>query len=62
MSDIRPYLGRHKSATIHQLIKVAGARLSFLPPCSPDLSPIEQAISKIKHWVRNAQKRAIAHT
>ena len=25
---------------------------------SPDLNPIEQAFSKIKHWMRLAQKRS----
>lgn len=41
------------------MIKAAGARLWFLPPYSPDLNPIEQAFSKIKHWMRNAQKCTI---
>ncbi len=36
--------------------KAAGARLRFLPPYSPDLNPIEQAFSKIKHWMRLAQE------
>ncbi|MBB4105532.1 transposase [Rhizobium borbori] len=44
------------------MIKAAGARLWFLPPYSPDLNPIEQAFSKIKHWMRNAQKRTIEDT
>ncbi|AMD60419.1 DDE endonuclease [Agrobacterium tumefaciens] len=55
-------LASHKSATIRQLIKAAGARLWFLPAYSPDLNPIEQAFSKIKHWMRNAQKRTIDDT
>jgi hypothetical protein len=29
-----------------------GVRLIFLPPYSPDLNPIEEAISKIKAWIR----------
>ena len=29
----------------------------YLPPYSPDLNPIEKAFSKIKHWMRLAQKR-----
>jgi transposase len=28
--------------------KVAGARLLYLPPYSPDLNPIEQALAKLK--------------
>lgn len=55
-------LGSHKSAAIRQAINAAGARLWFLPPYSPDLNPIEQAFSKIKHWMRNAQKRTIDDT
>lgn len=55
-------LGSHKSAAIRQAIKAAGARLWFLPPYSPDLNPIEQAFSKIKHAMRLAQKRTIEDT
>lgn len=29
-----------------------GVRIIFLPPYSPDLNPIEEAISKIKAWIR----------
>ena len=52
-------LGSHKSSAIRQMIRDAGARLWFLPPYSPDLNPIEQAFAKIKHWMRQAQKRTI---
>jgi transposase len=55
-------LGSHKSAAVRNVIKAAGARLWFLPPYSPDLNPIEQAFSKIKHWMRLAQKRTIEET
>lgn len=55
-------LGSHKSTAIRHAIKAAGARLWFLPPYSPDLNPIEQAFSKIKHWMRNAQRRTIDDT
>lgn len=55
-------LGSHKSTAIRQAIKAAGARLWFLPPYSPDLNPIEQAFSKIKHWMRHAQKRTADET
>ncbi|PZU89600.1 MAG: IS630 family transposase [Shinella sp.] len=55
-------LGSHKSAAVRKAIKAAGARLWFLPPYSPDLNPIEQAFSKIKHWMRNAQKRTVDDT
>ena len=50
-------LGSHKSKAVRQAIRAAGARLWFLPPYSPDLNPIEQTFSKVKHWMRMAQKR-----
>ena len=50
-------LGSHKSKAIRETIRQAGARLWYLPKYSPDLNPIEQAFSKIKHWMRLAQKR-----
>lgn len=31
---------------------VLGVRIEFLPPYSPDLNPIEEAFSKIKHFLR----------
>ncbi|WP_370123448.1 IS630 family transposase [Bradyrhizobium sp. USDA 329] len=52
-------LGSHKSPTVRQMIRKAGARLWYLPPYSPDLNPIEQVFAKIKHWMRVAQKRTI---
>ena len=33
---------------IVQMIKDAGALVLFLPPYSPDYSPIEEAFSKVK--------------
>ena len=36
-------------------MRVRGARLLFLPQCSPDLNPIEMALSKLK--VRAAAAR-----
>lgn len=33
-----------------------------LPAYSPDLNPIEQAFAKIKHWMRQGQKRTIEET
>jgi putative transposase len=55
-------LGSHKSKAVRDAIKAVGAGLWFLPPYSPDLNPIEQTFSKIKHWMRNAQKRTIEET
>lgn len=45
-------LSAHKVAGIKEAIEKAGARLLYLPPYSPDLSPIELAWSKIKNTLR----------
>ena len=55
-------LASHKSKAVRQAIRSTGARLWFLPPYSPDLNPIEQAFAKIKHWMRNAQRRDFEDT
>ncbi len=52
-------LGSHKADAVRQAIAQAGARLVFLPPYSPDLNPIEQTLSKIKHALRKAMGRSI---
>ncbi len=50
-------LGSHKGKAVRQAIRSAGARLFFLPKYSPDLNPIEQLFSKLKHNLRKAQAR-----
>jgi transposase len=50
-------LGSHKSKAVRRAIRAAGARLLFLPKYSPDLNPIEQLFSKLKHWLRKAAGR-----
>lgn len=50
-------LGSHKAKAIRQAIRAAGARLLFLPKYSPDLNPIEQVFSKLKHGLRKAAVR-----
>ncbi len=50
-------LGSHKNKAVRRAIRAAGAMLLFLPKYSPDLNPIEQLFSKIKHWPRNAAGR-----
>ena len=35
-----------------QAIEAKGATLRYLPPYSPDLNPIEQAIAKLKSHLR----------
>lgn len=41
-------LAAHKHARVRELIESAGAQLIYLPPYSPDFSPIEPAWSKVK--------------
>lgn len=41
-------LGAHKVVGIRQAIEERGARLVYLPPYSPDFSPIEPCWSKLK--------------
>ncbi len=50
-------LGSHKAKAVRQTIREAGAKLFFLPKYSPDLNPIEQLFSKLKHNLRKAQAR-----
>jgi transposase len=45
-------LKAHKVAGIREAIEAAGARLLYLPPYSPELSPIELAWSKLKAFLR----------
>lgn len=55
-------LGSHKSPAIRKAIRRAGAKLFFLPPYSPDLNPIEQVFSKLKHLLRKAAERSVEAT
>lgn len=55
-------LGSHKSIEIGRAIRAKRAKLWYLPAYSPDLNPIEQAFSKIKHWMRMAQRRSVEET
>jgi len=50
-------LGSHKSKAVRSAIRNAGAHLIFLPKYSPDLNPIEQVFSKLKHLLRKAGAR-----
>ncbi len=55
-------LGSHKSPTVRQMIRKAGARLWYLPPYSPDLNPIEQVFAKLKTLLRKAAERTVEAT
>jgi transposase len=50
-------LSVHKNLAMRQLIEAAECQLRFLPPYSPDYSPIEQAFSKLKIALRQAGAR-----
>ena len=52
-------LGSHKADAIRTAIRSVGARLLFLPPYSPDLNPIEQVFSKLKHTLRKHMGRTV---
>jgi transposase len=52
-------LGSHKRKAIRQAIRSAGAKLFFLPKYSPDLNPIEQVFSKLKHLLRKDAARTL---
>lgn len=50
-------LSSHKSPKAAQTLRDLGAWFLFLPPYSPDLNPIEMAISKLKALIRKAAAR-----
>lgn len=50
-------LASHKQSTIRPLVESTGATLEYLPPYSPDFSPIELAFSKLKALLRKASAR-----
>ncbi len=50
-------LSSHKSSLALELLRAQGNDLIFLPPCSPDLNPIEMAFSKLKTLIRKAAAR-----
>lgn len=52
-------LPAHRVAGIEEAIHAAGATLRYLPPYSPDLSPMELAWSKIKEHLRSAAARTV---
>lgn len=47
-------LSSHKGPRVCEMIESVGARLEYLPPCSPDFNPIENAFSKLKALLRKA--------
>jgi transposase len=43
----------HKSQKTRELIESVGCKLIFLPPYSPDLSPIEKFWANMKRWIKD---------
>jgi transposase len=50
-------LSAHTGPKVRQAIEAKGCHLLFLPAYSPDLSPIEEAFSKLKAFLRRAGAR-----
>jgi transposase len=51
-------LSAHKGERVRELLQSVGCELLYLSPYSPDLSPIEEAFSKVKGLLRKAQARS----
>ena len=49
-------LASHKVAGVREMVEMAGARLLYLPPYSPDFNPIEMAFSKLKAALHKAHR------
>jgi transposase len=50
-------LSIHQGERVRQAIEAKGCQLLFLPAYSPDLSPIEEAFSKLKAYLRRVGAR-----
>ena len=42
----------HRTMKIEQMCTDSGIKLIYLPPYSPDLNPIEESFSELKHLLR----------
>ena len=51
-------LRAHKGQRVREAIQARGAQVLFLPSYSPDLSPIEEAFSKLKAFLRRVGARS----
>jgi len=50
-------LGAHKASCLEEVARQRGVQVLWLPPYSPDFSPIENCWSKIKTFLRAAKAR-----
>ena len=51
-------LGAHRASCIEEVAKDCSAQVIWLPPYSPDFSPIEQMWSKLKTHLRKVKARS----
>jgi transposase len=54
-------LAASKQPAVRVALEQAGALLRFLPPYSPDFTPIELAFAKLKALLRAARLRTLDH-
>lgn len=52
----------HHSSGIRSLCEEAGVLFIYLPPCSPDLNPIEEFFAELKGFIRKHWSRCTDHT
>jgi transposase len=52
-------LSAHKVVAVRKLIESVGCRVVYLPPYSPDYSPIENIWSKVKQLLRTMAARTV---
>jgi len=50
-------LGAHRASRIEEIARGCGARVIWLPPYSPDFSPIELLWSKVKAYLKKVKAR-----
>ena len=50
-------LGAHRASRIEEIAATCGAQVIWLPPYSPDFSPIELMWSKVKTYLKKAKAR-----
>lgn len=53
-------VGAHRTAAARAAIEARGASLRFLPPYSPDLTPVEKCGAKVKDVIRSLSPRTVA--
>lgn len=52
-------LSSHKSPAVKKALQLVGADITYLPPYSPDMNPIEMVFSKIKAYLRGNPSNCI---